>query len=168
MPLDSFEAIYREIASVNASCYPKIKENVFFLEQVSNKNLVKVMQEIRDAYDHLHHIYRHEDHFSEPAASEIRGEFEKFRGHMQRLAIETVRKVADYYIKLIETFFSGAGRQSEWIVVKTQIARKVKEARDREASGDFEARYATWVAILGYTDAIIEKYDILPGSLGNP
>lgn len=161
MLFDSHEKIYKAIAVVNDACYPKIKENVFFLEQAHEKNFVKVMQEIRDAYDHLHHIFMHEDPFTEAAQADINSEFEKYRGHMQRLAIETVRKMADYYISLIRSHFEQNGQLGEWTVVKTQIARKVKDARDREVSRGFHERYAAWEEILELTEHVIEKYGIL-------
>lgn len=161
MPFDSYENIYRHIAAVNDACYPKIKENVFFLEQVHDKNFVKVMQEIRDAYDHLHHIFMHENPFLPSAQADINSEFEKYRGHMQRLAIETVRKVADYYILLIHNHLEQNGQAGDWTVVKTQIARKVKDARDREVSRNFHERYSAWEEILDLTEQVIKKYSIL-------
>jgi len=164
MRFGTYEKIHKSIAAVNALCYPKIKENVFFLEQVTEKNLVKVMQEIRDAYDHLHHIYMHPDPFTSDAQENINSEFEKYKGHLQRLAIETVRKVAEYYFSVIKSSLQRDGKPGDWEVVKVQLAKKVKDARDRETCGDFAIRYAAWQGILDYTDDILKRYGMLQGA----
>ena len=160
MTYNSYEELYKLIQEINNKFYFKILENCFFLEEAKNKNYVIFMKEIRDSYSHLARVFKNDNPLGSSSKNTILKELDKFSGHLERLAIESIKLVLNYYIEIITLYYKNKNLKDALDLLNLNIARKIKELRLNINSISFEDRYNGYTEIVKYLDDYIEKNKI--------
>lgn len=123
MTYNSYPELFRLIGKINEEYYYPAIENIIYIEEATNENYIIYVIELRNALSHLARLHTHLDIFKDK--EKILQDLIRYSGHLEKLAIETTRKINHLYLKELKNILKNA----DYTRVSTQIAIETKKLR---------------------------------------
>ena len=150
MDYTTYESLHEIIRNTISNKYTLAVANITFLEELESKNFVVYITQLRDAFTHLMNIYS-VDIFTRK--SYVLEQLERVNGHLERIVIDTYRKICDYFLKTIR----NTKRRKDIPAFELQIAMKVRDLRLSNESMTFDKKRDGFQEIIEYMENIINS-----------
>lgn len=128
----SYEELIDNIRDINRKLYFPTLEQIAYLEELRNTNIIIYNLELRNTYSHLVMVLNHPDIIDNKQI--INNELNKYYNHLVKLAIESCRLIINTYIEEIIRHGSSAKEKYSF---QTQIAKKISQLRVKNETDSY-------------------------------
>jgi hypothetical protein len=152
---ENHQGLIRIISDINKKYYEPARNNIFFIEEYERKNCIAYMAQIRDAYNHLMEIFKHEDIIKNK--EKIKKQLIDYLGHLERIIIDTFQRITELkFASLLESV--QRIKSDDLSAIKTQIAIKIKDLRIMSESISTDEKIIGYNSLIQRLDDLLIKY----------
>lgn len=151
MNYNNYEELHKLISDVVDEKYIIAITNITYLEELNDKCYVIYMTQFRDVLNHLARIYSCKDIID--SKSEIIEQLERISGHLERVVIDSFRKITDSLLKNVLATCKPRNKN----VFKFQIAQKVKDLRLSNQDITYEMKLKGFQDMVEYLENLLKK-----------
>jgi hypothetical protein len=147
---NNLEELLSLIRDINNKYYKPTIENIIYLEELNNCNLIACIVSLRDAYDHLVKILSYQNIFQHDNKIRIKKNITNYEDHLQRTLFDTYQKILSGKLGYLQRTL----KQKDKDTVRMQVALELKRLRLVDQNMSTADKIVGYRALIDFIDAI--------------
>jgi hypothetical protein len=149
---NSLVELYAHISSITKKYYLSLTANIFYIEELTQKNQVALMVALRDANAHLSLILSCDNPLGLDVKEYMMEHLQKYSSHLERAFLDSFIKIAEIKFGYLLSVIPIRERNT----IRLQVALKIRDLRVMTLTN--ENKISGYVELIGFIDSIRNKF----------